>query len=85
MAKSHAEPQIQVDDDLACDMCDGSGWLIWRTATIGEDYEAHPVALFVACADCNDDAIKPYPAPWPVCVLCEQQTLFCHCGPILIH
>jgi len=86
MAKNHTEPQVHVDEDAACGNCDGSGWMIWYTHILDMKRSgAFPVAMFVACADCNDDATKPYPAPWPVCVLCEQQTLFCQCGPILIN
>jgi hypothetical protein len=75
------------DEDVAlCENCDGSGWLIFNTRVFGSSTdELCPVALFITCADCNDDIAKPYPAPWPVCVMCEEQKLFCRCGPILIN
>ena len=65
----------------ACGNCgDGSGWTVWRTAILGEfGVPSFPVCVFVACADCNDDGIKPYPAPWPVCKRCEESMQFCIC------
>jgi hypothetical protein len=64
------------DEDVACVHCGGSGWTIWNTRKLPEDA---PVTLFIACADCNDDMGKPYPAPWPVCEGCEQSLNFCQC------
>jgi hypothetical protein len=66
------------EDHPVCDNCgDGSGWTVWRTRIYGG--ELRDFALFVACADCNDDQLKPYPTPWPVCHRCEESAQFCTC------
>ncbi len=64
----------------ACGNCgDGSGWTVWRTEVFnGCQRPGYPVAVFVACADCNDDQLKPYPAPWPICLVCEESIQFCN-------
>lgn len=90
MARGYLGARSQFDlgdeDVPLCDMCDGCGWLLWDTHILDSVRgEAYPVTMFVGCADCNDDQTKPYPTPWPVCLLCEQQTMFCQCGPILIN
>lgn len=49
----------------ACPNCgDGSGWTLWDTCTP----DGRAIQVWVACADCNDDAAKPKPtstSPWP--------------------
>jgi hypothetical protein len=72
------------DEDVACENCgDNSGWTLWYTeifnGRLQSGYPGYPVCVFVACADCNDDGLKPYPAPWPVCKCCEQSLSFCRC------
>ena len=90
MARGYMGARSQFDlgdeDYPACGNCgDGSGWSIWYTHIYDENRELWPVAVFVACADCNDDEAKPFPAPWPVCPLCEESKIFCHCGPITVN
>lgn len=69
------------DDDVPpCDNCgDGSGWTVWKTQIYDSNGALWPVSLFVACADCNDDGLKPFPAPWPVCSICEESLQICAC------
>jgi hypothetical protein len=69
------------DEDYAlCENClDGSGWTVWKTQIHDGHGRYFPVTMFVACADCNDDGLKPYPAPWPVCLACEESKQFCRC------
>lgn len=68
------------EDHPPCENCiDGSGWTVWRTDIYDEARILRPVCMFVACADCNDDGEKPYPAPWPVCSICENSLQLCNC------
>lgn len=91
MARGYMGARSQFDlgdeDYPACENCgDGSGWSIWYGRIPGDHFgEFYPVALFAACADCNDDEAKPFPAPWPVCPLCEESKSFCHCGRVLVN
>lgn len=89
-----AEAIADEEDYSKCDSCDGSGWTLWYTELIapGTTFDLayrlaypRPACMFVACADCNDDAKKPYPAPWPVCPMCEEQRWFCKCGRIFVN
>ena len=69
------------EDYPPCGNCvDGSGWTVWRTRIFDENRELWPVTLFVGCADCNDDGLKPYPIPWPICQICEESLQFCECA-----
>jgi hypothetical protein len=42
-----------------CPVCpDGTGWTLWHT----KDFKTGvPMSVWVACADCNDDARRPKP------------------------
>jgi len=64
---------------LMCDNCgDGSGWTVWQTTlNYRPPLSGAPVSMFVACADCNDDQMIPYPKPWPVCHICGKSLQFC--------
>jgi len=52
-----------------CSNCgDDSGWTIWHTHTwpdgiphIRDEDATVEVVVWVACADCNDDELKPKP------------------------
>lgn len=69
------------EDREPCGNCgDDSGWTVWQTAILDNGQPpGHPVSMFVACADCNDDGLKPYPAPWPVCKICGESLQICGC------
>ena len=60
--------------DSACGNCgDGSGWHIWPTY---ESPSGKFIYVWVACADCNDDGLKPKP---DLCEGCGQTPAFCEC------
>ncbi len=69
-------PVVQSNPKPArCSNCgDGSGWHLWLAKQYKTDL---PVWVWVACADCNDDAKKPKPKP---CPRCHETYQFCHCG-----
>jgi hypothetical protein len=58
-----------------CACGDGSGWIVWRPRRLngrGRDF------VWAACADCNDDGLKPKP-PLEICEGCGETALFCGC------
>lgn len=68
----------------ACGNCgDGSGWTVWHTRTwppgvphVRNEDAMIPVRVWVACADCNDDQLKPKPE---CCEGCGEKSAECVC------
>jgi hypothetical protein len=61
-------------ESAPCGNCgDGCGWSIWFTR---EMPSGKPVYVWAACADCNDDALKPKPE---LCEGCAETPAFCRC------
>lgn len=59
---------------MRCGNCgDGSGWSVWRPLSVDRKRREF---VWVACADCNDDAAKPKP---DLCEGCGDTEPFCLC------
>lgn len=57
-----------------CGNCgDGCGWHIWWTHELPS---GKGVYVWSACADCNDDGLKPKPE---LCEGCGDTPAFCRC------
>jgi hypothetical protein len=67
-----------------CGNCgDDSGWLIWHTFAwpvgvphLRNEDATVPVRVWAACADCNDDGLKPKPE---CCEGCGEKLNECCC------